>query len=116
MPAHESLGEQFGPKMGMVAEAVRRDAAKQHGLAPDAPNGPVVTNVELPDERRQAYHPQATHHITVRHETPDVTHTHVYGVDPSQEYMHNHTHVHESHTEISPATNRPNTRTTFRPG
>lgn len=103
-------------QMGMVSEAVRRDAAKQHGVDPGASNAPQVTAVKAPTDRQKEYHPLATAHVEVKYETPDMTHTHVYGVDPSNEYMHNHTHVHESHTQISPATNRPNTRTVFKPG
>ena len=30
-------------QMGMVSEAVRRDAAKQHGVDPGASNAPQVT-------------------------------------------------------------------------
>jgi hypothetical protein len=116
MAAHDSLGDQFGPHMSMVAEAVRRDTAKQHGVEHSGPGAPQVTKVELPDERRAAYHPQASHHVSVRYETPTTTHTHVYGVNESNEYMHNHTHVHEMHTQVSPATGRPNTRTTFKAG
>lgn len=103
-------------QMGMVSEAVRRHTAEQHGIAHDAPNAPVVTKVTAPTERQKDYHPLAMAHVQVEYDTPSTKHTHVYGVDPGNEYMHNHTHVHESHTEISPATNRPNTRTTFHPG
>lgn len=116
MPAHESLGEQFGPKMGMLAEAVRRDTARQHGIAHDAEGAPQVVETWSASERDERYHPLATHHVHVRYETPDETHHHVYGVDPSKEYMHNHTHAHEMHKVISSTTGRPNTRTTFRPG
>jgi hypothetical protein len=109
MPAHESLGEQFGPHMGMLAEAVRRDTAKQHGVEHSGPDAPQVTAVRVHDDVRDRFHPQASHHITVRWDDPDVEHHHVYGVNTSNEYMHNHSTAH-----VVKSTGRANT--SFTPG
>ena len=94
MAAHDSLGEQFSPQIAMAAEAVRRHASREAGVAHDDPAAPQVTGVREAEMPRDKYHPLATHHITVTHETPGATLHHVYGVDPSQEYMHNHTTAH----------------------
>jgi hypothetical protein len=119
MAAHDSLSDQFNvsPQLAMSAETVRRDAARQHGVEHDAPNAPQVTGVRptaLPYD--QHHGALATHHITVRYKEPDVTHTHVYGVDPDQEYMHQWMHGQEVHSLINPSTGKPTRYTTFRPG
>ena len=95
--------------LAMAAEAVRRDTAKQYGIPHDAPDAPQVTNVRPSEMPRDQYHPLATHHITITHETPNATLHHVYGVDPSQEYMHNHTTAH-----VMKSTGR--ATTSFKPG
>ena len=92
MAAEDSLSTR---QLGMVAEAARRHAAREAGIAHDAPEAPQVVGV------RPAEHPEATHDVTVRHEDPEAIHRSVYGVSTENEYMHRHTQVTASKTKLN---------------
>jgi hypothetical protein len=118
----DAFEEGMDRPLAMAAEAVRRHASREAGIPHDAPEAPQVTDVRPQDPNRDRYTPEASHHVTVTHEEPPkpgrqlgTTHRRVYGVNTQSEYMHPHTHVHELHDVISPATNQPTTITKFTP-
>jgi hypothetical protein len=107
----EAFEEGMDRPLAMAAEAVRRHVARQYGIAHDAPNAPQVLGVRSQAKEYEQKHlkPEATHHVTVQHDEPQVSNVHVYGVNPAQEYMHEHTVI-----RTNKQTHRPITR--FTPG
>lgn len=92
MSAEDSLSTR---QLGMVSEAARRHAAREAGIAHDAPEAPQVVGVQ------PAEAPGATHDVTVRHEDSEAIHHSVYGVNTETEYLRRHTQVNASKTKTN---------------
>ena len=107
MSAEDSLSTR---QLGMVTEAARRHAAREAGIAHDAPEAPQVVGVGP----GPAGHPEATHGVTVRYEDPEAVHQAHYMVNPEKEYMHKDLHVRRSKTELNQM-GRPMVTTRFTP-